>query len=274
MFAADSSSSTKTCIARITDDAYTQKFGNGRNNFYIELRCHGTCIRGLDVCLRCAEKSETCKNQMSRKYPHGNVNEPIPEASHIFGGKWYEEHVVKYGKPSEDVLQFALEHQRKARDGFPPLPPVVLTTVPSAPSPATVAPKKRSKKLKIPKVEEGEEKTEESSTKKPAGKKRATTTPINPYRSLIQANNAPVHKEVSIPTHLETEVEQFDTEGFRIEYVTLKPFEHGGVSYYRDGVKHKLYKCVNKKVGSYVGRYDAEREEIRTDIPDSDDEDL
>jgi len=205
---------------------------------------------------------------MSRKFPHGNVNEPIPEASHIFGGTWYEAHVEKYGKPSEEVLQFATEHQRKARDGFPPLPPVCMVSPASAPTKPT------KKKLKIPKVEEGEEKTEESGTKKPAGKKRATTTPINPYRSLLQANNAPVHKEVSIPTHLETEVEQFDTEGFRMEYVTLTPFEHSGVSYYRDGAKHKLYKCVNKKVGSYVGRYDAEREEIRTDIPDSDDEDL
>jgi hypothetical protein len=279
MFAADPLASTKTCISRITDDAYTQKFGNGRNNFYIELRCHGTCIRSLDVCLRCAEKSATCKNQTSRKFPHGNVNEPIPDASHIFGGKWYEEHVNKYGKPNEDVLQFALDHQRKARDGFPPLPPVVLAitsiavTLDTAPS--LPPQKKRSKKLKISKTEEEEEKTDDPSPKKPVGKKRAvTTTQINPYSCLIQANNTPVHKEVSIPTHLETNVEQIDTEGFHIEYVKLTPFEHGGVSYYRDGDKHKLYRCVNKKVGNYVGRYDAEREDIRIDIPDSDDEDI
>lgn len=273
----DSVASTKTCVARITDDAYTQKFGNGRNNFYIELRCHGTCLRGLDVCLRCAEKSETCKNQASRKFNHGNVHEPIPDGSHIFGGKWYEEHVAKYGKPNEDVLQFALEHQRKARDGFPPLPPVVLPPAPApAPSPApndSPHPKKRSKKLKIPMVEDEEEKTDEpvaTKVKKPARKR---TSQINPYSSLIQANNAPVHKEVTIPTHLETNVEQFDTEGFRIEYVKLVPFEHGGVSYYHDKTKHKLYRGSNKKVGEYVGRYDADREEIRTDIPDSDDED-
>lgn len=272
----DSLSSAKTCVARITDDAYTQKFGNGRNNFYIELRCHGTCVRDLDVCLRCLEKSETCKNQSSRKFNHGNVHEPIPDTSHIFGGKWYEEHVGKYGKPSEDVLQFALEHQRKARDGFPPLPPVVL--VPEATPPPAINPadkpaaKKRSKKLKI--LDAEEEKTEKAAVvkeKKPARSKR--TTQINPYSSLVQANNAPVHKEVTIPSHLETNVEQFDTEGFRIEYVKLVPFEHGGVSYYYDKVKHKLYKGANKKVGDYAGRYDADREEIRTDIPDSDDED-
>jgi hypothetical protein len=278
MFATSSSSvasdpfaSTKTCIARITDDAYTQKFGNGRNNFYIELRCHGTCVRGLDVCLRCAEKSASCKNQTSRKFPHGNVNEPIPEASHIFGGTWYEEHVGKYGKPTEDVLQFALEHQRKARDGFPLLPPV--TPLPSVtPVTAVTAPKKRSKKFKIPEAEEEEKTAPVAADKKPA-KKRVPREPPNPYSSLIQANNAPVHKEVAIPTHLETSLEQFDTEGFRIEYVKLTPFEHGGVSYYRDDVKHKLYRAQNKKVGDYAGRYDAEREEIRTDIPDSDDED-
>ena len=123
------------------------------------------------------------------------------------------------------------------------------------------------------KVEDEEEKTDESvaiKVKKPARKR---TSQVNPYSSLIQANNAPVHKEVAIPTHLETNVEQFDTEGFRIEYIKLIPFEHEGISYYYDKTKHKLYKGGNKKIGEYVGRFDASREEIRTDIPDSDDDD-
>jgi hypothetical protein len=282
---------TKSCIARTTEETYAQKFGNGRNKFYIEFRCHGPCVRGLDVCLRCAEKAADCKIQTSRRFAHGNVNEPIPPESHLFGGLWYEEHVRKYGTPSEEVLQFALEHQRKARDGFPALPVV------TAPAPAPAAPvtaKKTAKKYRVP-TEDAEEKKEEApavktetpavKTKAPVVKaedvtpKKAATakgssskTIINPYSSLIQSSNQLVYKEVSIPTHLESSLEQFDTDGFQMEYVTLKPFEHGGSLYFYEGTKHKLYKNIKQKIGDYVGRYDSEREEIRTDIPDSDDE--
>jgi len=281
MFAsvADSFASTKTCISRITDDAYTQKFGNGRNNFYIELRCHGTCIRGLDVCLRCVEKSDTCKNQASRKFPHGNVNEPIPDKSHIFGGKWYEEHVRKYGTPSEDVLQFAIEHQRKARDGFPPLPPVVVeTAVAVAPSKKILRVTRATKEEVEQWNREEEEKKESSSNEKPkrrivrrsATVKEATTT--NPYRSFVESHPPMIHQEVTVPSHLETTLEQFDAEGFRIEYVKLEPFVFQGITYYRDASKQKLYEHNARAIGNYVGRYDREREEIRTDIPDSDDE--
>jgi hypothetical protein len=278
---------TKSCIARITEETYAQKFGNGRNKFYIEFRCHGACIRGLDVCARCAEKSADCKIQTSRRFAHGNVNEPISPESHLFGSLWYEENVRKYGAPNEEVLQFALEHQRKARNGFPPLPAV---TAPSpspapapAPAPAPVAPKKPAKKYRVP-TENVEEKTAEGPTTvkadPPKPKKAATAkgsnssskTVINPYSALIQSSNQMVYKEVSIPTHLESSLEQFDTDGFQMEYVTLKPFEHNGSLYFYEGAKHKLYKNIKQKIGDYVGRYDSEREEIRTDIPDSDDE--
>lgn len=271
---------TKTCIARITEETYAQKFGNGRNKFYIEFRCHGACIRGLDVCARCAEKSADCKIQTSRRFAHGNVNEPISPESHLFGSLWYEENVRKYGAPNEEVLQFALEHQRKARNGFPPLPAV------TAPAPAPVAPKKPAKKYRVP-TEDAEEtpavnveapavKAEPPKPKKAATAKgsshNSNKTVINPYSALIQSSNQMVYKEVSIPTHLESSLEQFDTDGFQMEYVTLKPFEHNGSLYFYEGAKHKLYKNIKQKIGDYVGRYDSEREEIRTDIPDSDDE--
>ena len=283
---------TKSCIARTTEETYAQKFGNGRNKFYIEFRCHGPCVRGLDVCLRCAEKAADCKIQTSRRFAHGNVNEPIPPESHLFGGRWYEEHVRTYGAPSDEVLQFALEHQRKARNGFPALPVV---TAPVTPAPAPAPVKKPAKKYRVP-MEGTEEKTGETSAVKaeapavktkeeaPKPKKAATAkgsshssnssskTVLNPYSSLIQSSNQLVYKEVSIPTHLESSLEQFDTDGFQMEYVTLKPFEHGGSLYFYEGTKHKLYKNIKHKIGDYVGRYDSEREEIRTDIPDSDDE--
>ena len=81
----------------------------------------------------------------------------------------------------------------------------------------------------------------------------------------------PLHKEVVLPTHMESSMEEFDTDGFEIEYVRLLTFEHESQSYFRDSKKNKLYKKIKEKtIGSYVGRYDPDTNSIHTDVPDSD----
>jgi hypothetical protein len=83
----------------------------------------------------------------------------------------------------------------------------------------------------------------------------------------------PLHKEVVLPTHMESTIEEFDTDGFEIEYVRLSTFEHESQSYFRDSKKNKLYKKIkDKTIGSYVGRYDPDMNTIHTDVPDSDQE--
>ena len=83
----------------------------------------------------------------------------------------------------------------------------------------------------------------------------------------------PLHKEVVLPTHIESTIEEFDTDGFEIEYVRLSTFEHESQSYFRDSKKNKLYKKIKEKtIGSYVGRYDPDTNMIHTDVPDSDSE--
>jgi hypothetical protein len=79
-------------------------------------------------------------------------------------------------------------------------------------------------------------------------------------------------QEAVIPTILEEEIEQVDTEGYEIEYITLREFELNGVIYYRDSNKEKLYKKNKNGIGPYVGRYYKENQEIDTTILDSDDE--
>jgi hypothetical protein len=83
----------------------------------------------------------------------------------------------------------------------------------------------------------------------------------------------PLHKEVVLPTHMELTIEEFDTDGFEIEYVRLSTFEHESQSYFRDSKKNKLYRKIKEKtIGSYVGRYDPDMNTIHTDVPDSDQE--
>ena len=303
------------CISRIVDDTLAQKFGNGRNKFYVEQRCFNPCVAGSYVCIRCTSKSTTGVLQTSRKFNHGKVNEPIPDASHIFGGKWYNEGVNKYGQPDADSIQFAFDYQKKARGGIDI--PVVEQNVVIEP---VHMPAPTKKKNHLPKMidndgtadvkqeqkQEQEQGQEQEQTAKPT-KKRAskpklileesTEPPLNnegkpksktikivkprskktetpsPYSSIIAETPQLVHKEISLPTHIETTLEEIDTEGFDIEYVKLSTIQIGGATYLIDSTKNKLYKKIKEKgVGAYVGRWNSNTDMIVADIPDSDDE--
>ena len=260
------------CISRYTDDTYAQHFGDDKHKFYLEFRCNRPCIKDMTCCAKCAEKSTTTNLQHSRKFDHGNVNEPIPERSHIFGGSWYNQAVKKWGAPPSEIIEFALKYQKDARGDY-----VVEQEqeVKEDPQPA----KKRSK----PKVSDSESKQPVKRAKKPQVapeqvpsepkqiKKTTKKKEISPYSTLINNTTPLVHKEVSLPTHLETNLEQIDTDGYEIEYVRLTPFEANGTTYFRDTNKNKLYKKIKEKgIGPYIGRWNPINDSIITDIPDSD----
>lgn len=271
------------CLSRITDDTYCQNFGNGHNKFYIELRCNIPCSNGSDVCSKCSQKSSSCKLQHSRKFDHGKVNEPIPDNSHIYGSKWYYASVKKYGEPSADCIQFAEQYQRDARSNIVTNQTIIPSTDTTLPVKKTRKPKvasetttetpvKRTRKPKVaPETSISEDVTEtqtEPSKKVTNSRKKVETTP---YSSLVNKPSL-VYKEVSLPTHIETKLEDIDVDGFTIEYIQLSQFEHDGSTYFRDSKKNKLYKKIKDKIGPYVGRYNSESDSINTDIPDSDDE--
>ena len=296
------------CISRCTDDTYAQQFGNERNKFYIEFRCNMPCIKGLDVCSKCAEKSPTAI-QTSKKFNHGKINEPLPESSHIYGGIWYKQAIKRYGEPSSDVVEFAIQYQKKAREGYTfEEPETVIEDKPvkAEPNKRTRKPKvanttvnantvnnnntncdetsvkadtikadaikadankadanKRTRKPKVAIAQDASENTIKSS-------KKSTATA---YGTLINNTQQLVHKEVVLPTHMETSLEEFDTDGFEIEYIKLEPFEANGTTYLRESGKNKLYRKIKDKgIGGYVGRWNPDTESIITEIPDSDDE--
>lgn len=286
------------CISRYTDETYTQHFGNGRNKFYLEFRCNRPCSNDKKHCTKCSNKSPLNKLQQSRKFNHGDVNEPIPDISHIYGGKWYNDGIKKWGEPSSEIIEFAIKYQNEAREGFRAIDTTiaslplktqimvstpVLTPVPIAPvitSDITVSaqvsaqistPIKPSKKRGKPKVasEATDTITDASEPKKRVVRKKPLVTP---YSTLANSTPQLIHKEVSLPTYMESKMEEIDSSGYTIQYIKLTVFDGNGVSYFRDAAKNKLYKKVKDKIGGYVGRWNPDTDSIITDIPDSDEE--
>lgn len=223
------------CISRYTDEKYSQKFGDNYHNFYVEMRCN--IKSNTDICSKCFKKTNT-KSQHSRTFDHGKIHEAIPDNSHIFGSKWYHDSVKKYGVPSNKVLALAEKYRLGANMEEPVKP--VNQVEPIVPTPTQVEPK--------------------------------PVKPQNPVKSKPKRRppvaNTPelVYKDVTLPTYLETKLEEL--EGFQIEYIPLKHFEHNGVTYFKDK-KNKLYKKINNKIGQYVGKL---HNDIIMNIPDSDDE--
>ena len=252
------------CLSRVTDERYARRFGDGEHKFYFEIRCNQPCVAGKDICRKCEKIYPECKNQFCRYFPHGKVTEPIPDRSHMYGGKWYRDHLKEWGSPSDEMIRFAEQHRAAAcqevtlkeekpciKKEMPPRKkviveeePVVVAAVAAVPSAvAPIVPKK-------PRV-----------VKKKEPKEAPKEAPV----SLV-------HKEVVLPTHKEDTAEEVDTEGYDIEYVKLSLFELDRTTYFRDRTKNKLYARIKDRIGEYVGRFDPDTESIDADIPDSDNE--
>ena len=153
---------------------------------------------------------------------------------------------------------------------------------------ANVTPVRRKRPTKVVMPKEPEPK--EPVPKEPEPKEPEPKEPVNAKAKAPKEPKAPkvtkaskkvkpeqeiplLHKEVTLPTHQEMDMEEYSAEGFPIEYVTLSVITHHGTTYFRDKRKNKLYQYGGpRRVGTYVGRYHPGREEIFTDLPDSDEE--
>lgn len=288
------------CISRITDPSHARHFGDGVHKFYLEMRCPQPALSHQRICQKCTKIYAECKNQFCGLYDHGKVNEPVPERSHMYGGKWYLEKVKEWGEPPREILALAIQYQENARQGLEikESEPSMITEMSAAepkkkgrtkvqavaedlkaaaaPQPEDLKPAappedlKPAPKRKTKKVEEQAEKPKDKP--KIAKPKVAKPKVTKPKVSPKQTSEASNHKEVAIPTHMEKTMEEFDTDGFEIEYVSLVPFEVNETNYFRDRKKEKLYKNTKGSIGYYVGRWDPDTESIHTEVPDSDEE--
>ena len=237
-------------------------FAEGRHRFYLEYRCSNNVIVNTNNCARCTGRSRD-KIQSSGKYDHGNVNEPIPDHSQMYGGKWYTDGCGKWGVPIHEDVKKAEEYRDAARAEFAATTATVVNQE-GVISPLTT--KKTRKRIIHPTP---------APTPDPL-----TTLPsapvIQPRKRVIKQKNEiiiPVESKSIIATHIEKEIEEFCIDDYEVEYVKLTPFEHNDISYFREPTKNKLFERKSKIIGAYIGRYDSYTDTIRTDIPDSDSED-
>jgi hypothetical protein len=198
------------------------------------------------------------------------------------------EGVKKWGAPSADRIEYAKQFQKEARGEYVVMPQgttllekQVKAIDESVPIEMPRAKKEESDKPRKPKI---------GKQKPVVGDTEVIQVPVQEEAAVIvqepvktrkprkkpevgPATVLPLHKEVVLPTHIESTMEEFDTDGFEVEYVRLSTFEHESQTYFRDSKKNKLYKKIKEKtIGSYVGRYDPDTDSIHTDVPDSDDE--
>lgn len=283
-----------SCISRVSAIDARCYFADQKHKFFLEMRCGRPCSG--QICEDCSVKTMSTI-QWCRKIDHGTIYDPIPDRSHLFGGNWYEDGVRKWGAPSAESIEKGLTYQRKARTMEEVN--IAPSKVPS-PSPP-MEPVKRGRKPKVapkavPTVEPATTSTVASTTTtnvepntttdikvteqvvtEPPVKKAAVKRPRKPkaVTPVKMADPSMVQKEVVLPTHMEQDREEVDTDGFEIEYVKLSVFSLGDATYFRDSKKNKLYKKIKEKtIGCYVGRYDPTTETVHTDVPDSDDESI
>jgi hypothetical protein len=291
----------RPCHTRITNKNF-QYFADGVHKFYLEFCCERPCLDGRDRCTSCIKIHPGARSQFDSTYPHGHMSEPIPDHSHIFGGSWYQHRVQQWGEPSLEVIALAQQHQREARKYTPVSKAKIAsisqdmarkkvveaeaTVAASLTTVETVAPVKKPRKprvatataVEIPIVTQVEQVAQATQAtqaeqvkpiKVPKPKKAAKASP---KVESVPVQETRICKEVVIPTYIEQQIEEIDTNDYEIEYVPLTFIDIDHTTYFRDP-KNKLYQKIKEKIiGPYVGRYCPHTESICTEIPDSDEE--
>ena len=245
------------CIGRIAKVSGIEHFSDGKHRFYIAYRCSNQSLAHSNCCSRCVDRG-TDKIQSSGKFDHGLITGPIPDHSHMYGGKWYRDGCITWGPPLPDAVRIAEEQYQLTspveEEVEIPIPPVI----------QVVTPPKRLKKIGVANT------TAVVTTVVTKPKKPATKPATKPVTTPATIKEPKI--EHIIATHVEKDMEEAYIDDYEVEHVKLSPFEHNDVMYYRDPKKNKLFEQVKGGFGAYVGRYDSYNDTIRNDIPDSDDE--
>lgn len=247
--------SMTTCLGRRAyPDKYSfllSKDGKTKHFVWTEYRCPNEVPEGIKTCVECSIKINKYKYQAAPKCDHGLVGGPYPSGSKLYGSPYYLE-LIKNGwniseadeKRAKEALDKAISHMGRKKivpDITCQSPAVVLESMAAA-SPVVKTRKPRTVKPKsvIPVVDtmaivKEIEKVEE--TPKKVIMLESTSSPIIPFETIV---------------------------------VKVAKIRHQGKDYYFDSVSGKTYDKTSAGVGSYVGRYNAEAEQLHTDYPDSD----
>ncbi len=244
------------CQKRITSQDLLVRFGDGKHRFYLESVC-GARIHEGRLCDHCKAVVAQTRTQDVRTFAHGYVTGEYTKESHIYDSPWYHAKVKAYGAPTAEVLELAMEAQKRAKGGRKTKTVADLMTAPTAAVAESVpaSPKK------------------EPATKKAPRKSKKEVAP-EPVVSVLQQLAEPPKEQIITRVPSGTVLaETMDTplEVEEVVRITLRPFTHNSVQYWRDGQREKLYRRTKEGgKGEYVGRWDSDAREIVRDAPDSD----
>jgi len=227
------------------------KDGKTKNFVWTEYRCPNEVPEGIKTCVECSIKINKYKYQAAPKCDHGLVGGPYPSGSKLYGSPYYLA-LIKNGwviseadeNRAKDALDKALSNMGRKKtiaDTTPESTTVILENmVAAAPVVKTRKPRTVKPKSVIPVVDtmaivKEIEKVEE--TPKKVIMLESTSSPIIPFETIL---------------------------------VKVAKIRHQGKDYYFDSVSGKTYDKTSTGVGSYVGRYNPEAEQLHTDYPDSD----
>jgi hypothetical protein len=183
----------------------------------------------------------------------------------MYGGKWYQEGCRIWGAPAADQIaeqqhQATCRQQARSED-----------TSDEETEPVIVRPKIIRKPVAIATIA--------TTSTTPITSPLTAVVEPKPKTKRSQPKKNTKTASVAIPaienihaTHIEQEMDEVYIDDYEVEHVSLSPFEHNDVMYYREPKKNKLFEQVKGGIGAYIGRYDSYTDTIRNDIPDSDDE--
>jgi hypothetical protein len=247
------------CQKRITSQDLLARFGDGKHRFYLESVC-GAKVHEGKLCDYCNSIVPQTRTQDVRTFPHGYVSAEYTKESHIFDSPWYHAKVKAYGPPIAETIELAMEAQKRARAGRKTKKVADLITEPQAEvaaAEATIAVTQPSSPKK-----EVAKKTPRKS------KKETVATPV------LEHLAAPPTEQIITRIPSGTVLAETTDTPLRVEEVirvTLRPFTHNSVQYWRDTQREKLYRRTKEGgKGEYVGRWDSDASEIVRDAPDSD----
>ncbi len=228
------------CQKRITNQDLLVRFGDGKHRFYLESVCGARVIEG-ELCDYCRNVHPQTRTQDVGTFAHGLVNGEYTKESHIYDSPWYHKKVKAYGSPTAEVIELAMEAQKRARDG------------------------RKTKKLgdliQAPDVNAAHLQPKQE-TKKPSPRMKKESKRTNPVPTVVEQltvpNKEPIVTQIPNDSVL---VESMDTplEVQEIIHVILRPFTHNHTKFWRDTMTEKIYRRTETGGrGECIGIWDGE----------------
>jgi hypothetical protein len=271
------------CAKRITNQDLLLRFKDGKHRFYLESVCGQPIDEGQHMCYHCKSLRTQLKTQDVKTFPHGLVMEEYPPESHIYDSPWYHAKVKAYGAPSDSELELAMDAQSKARQGkrvksikelssskanLDAANPVAESpsakTIPAAITPTQTPKTTTTAKKTKPRVKKEKEVVKTNNTSD-------SESLLPPQTVAQQLTEAIISKLMKEHTMAETMDDALPVQN--VIRVVLRPFSHNNIQYWRDADRERIYrKNKDGKKGEYVGRWNADKQQIQCESSESDED--